>query len=326
MSNRKILVTGGAGYVGSHACLALAEAGYQPIVLDNLERGHASAVQWGPLEKVDLRDRAMVESVITRHAPEGVLHFAALTYVGESVEVPHRYYETNVLGTLHLLAAMRKQGIDRIVFSSTCAVYGEPQKLPLTEDHPHAPLSPYGETKHLVERMLQDFHAAYGLRSVALRYFNAAGADEKGRIGEDHQPEFHAIPILLDVAKGKRPQFKVYGSDYPTPDGTCIRDYVHVTDLATAHVAALRRLENEAVCEAYNLGSEKGFSVLELISAVERVTQKKIPFEKTARRRGDAATLVGDSTLARKILEWNPKNSDLNTLVRTAWNWHQKLK
>ncbi len=252
---RTVLVTGGAGYVGSHACKALAAAGYRPVVLDDLSRGHAAAVQWGPLEVGSIADRACLDSVLERHRPGAVLHFAAFAYVGESMSEPLAYYRNNVGGTVTLLEAMRDHGVGRLVFSSTCATYGVPRELPIPESHPQEPINPYGRSKLMVERILADVDAAHGLRSIALRYFNAAGADPDGAIGEQHEPETHLVPLVLEAAAGRRECVTIHGTDYDTPDGTCLRDYIHVTDLAEAHVLALHALERGAGSTAYNLGN-----------------------------------------------------------------------
>lgn len=325
MSKRAVLVTGGAGYIGSHACKALARAGYLPVVYDNLCYGHEWAVKWGPLECGDILDRRRLNEVLARYRPSVVMHFAALAYVGESVTDPGRYYRNNVVGSLTLLEAMRDLGISRIVFSSTCATYGLPQVLPLSENAPQCPISPYGASKLMVERMLSDFGKAHGFVSTTLRYFNAAGADLDHEIGEDHDPETHLIPLVLDAATGRRPHVAVLGTDYNTPDGTCIRDYIHVVDLANAHVAALQALEGETSSSAYNLGNGRGFSVREVIDAVERVTGFKVPIIESDRRTGDPPRLVSDASKAREKLGWQPKIQDLDEIIRTAWAWQQCL-
>jgi len=319
-----VLVTGGAGYIGAHACKALARAGYLPVAYDNLLHGHEWAVRWGPLERGDILDRARLDEVIARWKPTAIMHFAAFAYVGESVTDPGRYYRNNVAGSLTLLEAARDHGIDRFVFSSTCATYGLPDRLPIREDTPQHPINPYGASKLMVERMLADFGAAHGVKSIALRYFNAAGADPDGEIGESHDPETHLIPLVLDAASGRRPLVTVFGADYDTPDGTCIRDYVHVTDLADAHVLALQALEGGAPSSAYNLGNGQGHSVREVIDAVERITGLKVPVEAGPRRPGDPAALVSDATRARDELGWQPRLADLDEIIRTAWGWHQK--
>lgn len=294
-----ILVTGGAGYIGSHACKALAKAGHTPITYDNLVYGHRWAVKWGPLEEGDIADRDRLSEVIAKYQPVAVMHFAAYAYVGESVQDPGKYYRNNVAGTLTLLEVMRDLGIDKFIFSSTCATYGIPESVPIREDHPQRPINPYGASKLMIERMLQDFDVAHGLRSISLRYFNAAGADPDGEIGEAHDPETHLIPLVLDAAAGKRTAITVFGDDYETPDGTCIRDYIHVADLADAHVLALKALEDGAKTTAYNLGNGHGFSVKEVIETAERVAGKTVPVEIGQRRPGDPAKLVGDSTRIR---------------------------
>ena len=316
-----VLVTGGAGYVGSHTAKALARAGYQPVTLDNLSRGFAHAVKWGPLEQGDILDRAFLDDVLARHRPHAVLHFAALAYVGESVTDPARYYRNNVVGTLTLLEAMRDHGIPLLVFSSTCATYGLPVRLPLDEDHPQAPISPYGASKLMVERMLADLGAAHGLRSVALRYFNACGADPDGEIGENHDPETHLIPLAIGAALGSQPKLKIFGTDYPTQDGTCIRDYIHVTDLAAAHVAALRHLEAGGASTACNLGTGAGLSVRAIVTEVARQVGRPVPAEEGPRRPGDPPELVADPTRARQLLGWTPHCSDIASVISTAYAW-----
>ena len=319
-----ILVTGGAGYIGSHACKALALAGYTPITYDNLVYGHREAVLWGPLETGDINDRELLDAVISRYRPQAVMHFAAYAYVGESVENPGKYYRNNAAGALTLLEAMRDAGIDRIVFSSTCATYGVPQKVPIVEDHPQNPINPYGCSKFMAEQMLKDFHTAHQIRSISLRYFNAAGADPDGEIGEDHDPETHLIPLVLDAAMGKRPHITVFGEDYDTPDGTCIRDYIHVSDLAQAHILALEKLQNANGHHAFNLGNGNGYSVKEVIDTARQVTGRDIRTTIGPRRPGDPDSLVGDATRIQKELGWQPRFPDLKDIIETAWNWHQK--
>ena len=318
-----MLVTGGAGYVGSHACKALARAGYLPVVYDNLSRGNAWAVKWGPLERGDLANAARLAAILRRHRPFAVLHFAALAYVGESVADPQRYYRNNVGGTINLLQAMRETEVHRIVFSSTCAVYGVPKKIPIPENHPQSPLNPYGHSKRVVEQMLSDSAAAYGLRSVSLRYFNAAGADPDGEIGEVHDPETHLIPLALEAAAGSRRKLTIHGANYPTRDGTCIRDYVHVADLADAHVLALRYMARNRGASAFNLGNGGGFSVRQVIAAAERVTGRNIQVREGPRRPGDSPVLVGDAGSARRKLGWKPRYRDLEAIIGTAWRWSQ---
>lgn len=316
-----ILVTGGAGYIGSHACKALALAGYIPIGLDNLVCGHPWAARWGPLEVGDIADRERLDEVIQRYQPAAVIHFAASAYVGESVQDPGKYYRNNVAGTLTLLEAIRDHGIDKLIFSSTCATYGVADSVPIREDHPQRPINPYGASKLMIEQMLRDFELAHGLRSISLRYFNAAGADPEGEIGEAHDPETHLIPLVLDAAAGKRPAITIYGDDYETLDGTCIRDYIHVSDLADAHVLALKALENGSKTTAYNLGNGQGFSVRQVIDSVARVTGQQVPLILGPRRAGDPAVLVGDATRAIQELGWRPKLNDIDTMINTAWQW-----
>ncbi len=321
--SQSILVTGGAGYVGSHACKALAAAGYRPVVYDNLSRGHREAVRWGPLVHGDLHDKARLAAAFASHRITAVMHFAAFAYVGESMADPASYYENNVGGTLALLAAMRGAGVDRIVFSSTCAVYGVPESVPIRESAGKVPLNPYGESKLAIERMLHWYGAAYGLRYAALRYFNAAGADPDGEIGEDHNPETHLIPRVLRAALGTGEPVEVYGTDYPTPDGTAVRDYIHVGDLADAHVRALAHLTaGDSV--ALNLGTGRGASVSEVIAAVERLSGRKVPHRAAARRPGDPPELVADPALAGALLGWRPSRSDLDTIIRTALAWETR--
>lgn len=316
-----IFVTGGAGYIGSHTCKALSKAGYTPVSYDNLVYGHRWAVQWGPLEVGDIADRARLDEVIDHYCPKAVMHFAAFAYVGESVQDPGKYYRNNVAGTLTLLEAMRDHGIDKLIFSSTCATYGIPDSVPITEDHPQRPINPYGASKLMIERMLRDFDIAHGLRSISLRYFNAAGADQDGEIGEAHDPETHLIPLVLDAAAGKRPVITVFGDDYDTPDGTCVRDYIHASDLADAHVLALRALEGGAGTTAYNLGNGQGFSVREVIAVAEAVTGLRVPVDIGPRRAGDPARLVGNAQAAIDVLGWRPRYIELNDLLSTAWQW-----
>jgi UDP-glucose-4-epimerase GalE len=315
------LVTGGAGYVGSHACKLLAMRGHTPVVYDSLWRGHREAVKWGPLEVGDIRDVARLREAIRRWRPQAVLHFAAAADVGESVRDPALYYQMNVGGSLGLVEAMLAEGVDRLVFSSTCAVYGLPDGDVIREDAPQRPINPYGVTKMIVEAMLRDMAAA-GLRAVAVRYFNAAGADPDGEIGERHDPEMHATPRAILAALGRAPHFSVMGDDYDTPDGTAVRDYVHVCDLARAHLAAVERLENASPgMEAFNLGSGAGVSVRELVAAVERIGGKPMPLINGPRRPGDAPRLVADPSLAAARLGWRTEMT-LDDIVRTAWRWH----
>jgi len=314
-----VLVTGGAGYIGSHACKALAAAGHTPVAFDNLSRGHAWAVKWGPLEEGDILDQARLEAAIERHAPDAVMHFAALAYVAESVADPGIYYRTNVQGTLTLLEAMRRRGVSRLVFSSSCATYGAPAATPIAEDAAQAPISPYGATKLIGERMLRDY-AAYGLKTVALRYFNAAGADPDGEAGEAHDPETHLIPLLLDAA-ATGTGFVINGADYETPDGTCVRDYVHVSDLASAHVLACERVGGVDGFAAYNLGTGDGLSVGQIVEAARARTGCEIKATIGPRRDGDPPVLTADPALALRELGWTPRLSGLADIIDTAWRW-----
>ena len=321
-----ILVTGGAGYVGSHACKSLAAAGFSPVVYDDLSTGHADLVRWGPLEVGDINDGARLDEVLVRHRPEAILHFAAFSLVGPSVAGPALAYRSNVAGTLTLLEAMRRRGIEKLVFSSSCAVYGTPESLPITEDSPLNPASPYGSSKAMVERMLADCGKAYGLQWAALRYFNAAGADPDGHTGEDHFCETHLIPRALMAASGVLPHLEVFGEDWPTEDGTCIRDYVHVSDLARWHVAALERLGKDRDSLVLNLGTGRGHSVRQVVNAAELVSGRTIPLVMSARRPGDPAILVADSTRARSELGVEPALSGLDSMVESAWRWLVRRK
>ena len=319
-----ILVTGGAGYIGSHACKALASTGFVPVVYDNFSRGHRSAVRWGPLVEGDLRDTDRLVEALSVHQIQAVMHFAAFAYVGESVADPELYYHNNVGGTLALLSAMREMKIGALVFSSTCAVYGHPAAIPIRETAPQHPVNPYGETKLAIERALHWYGNGYGLRSVALRYFNAAGATSDGEIGEDHDPETHLIPVAVRAALGQGGPIEVYGTDYPTADGTAVRDYIHVTDLADAHVRALRYLMEGGDSAAFNLGTGNGHSVREVIAAVERISGRPVPRREVARRPGDPPELVADADLAARKLGWHAQCSDLETIVQTALAWHER--
>lgn len=318
---KPILVTGGAGYIGSHTCKALAQAGYLPVVYDNLVHGHEWAVRWGPLERGELLDGARLAAAIARYRPVAVIHFAAYAYVGESVQDPARYYGNNVGGTLSLLAALRAGGVERLVFSSSCATYGIPERLPIDERHPQRPVNPYGHSKQMIEQVLRDYAAAYDLRSIALRYFNAAGADPEGEIGEDHCPETHLIPLVLRAARDPGAPVSIHGTDYPTPDGTCIRDYIHVADLADAHLRALAALERGAETAAYNLGTGRGHSVREIMAAARRVTGRTIALIEGPRRAGDPPELVADATLAGAELGWTPRFTAIDAIIETAWRW-----
>lgn len=316
-----ILVTGGAGYIGSHTAKALAQAGLQPIVVDNLERGHREAVQWGPLIHADVGDRAALEKILHENSIEAVLHFAAFAYVGESMQKPEIYFRNNVVQTLTLLEAMHASGVRSMVFSSTCASYGNPLKIPIAEDHPQNPVNPYGESKVMVERLLHWFGVVHGLKWTALRYFNAAGADPDGQLGEEHDPEPHLIPVAISAAMGERGALEIYGTDYDTPDGTAIRDYLHVTDLGTAHVAALRYLQKGGDSTAFNLGTGRGHSVREVIAMVERISGRPVPAREVGRRAGDPPALVADASKSARLLHWTPQHSTLEEIVRTAWDW-----
>lgn len=319
-----ILVVGGAGYIGSHMLSLLRDQEYPHLVFDNLEKGHRGALQGSKLITGDLRSAKDLEQVFRDHPEiDAVMHFAAYTYVGESVTEPAKYWENNTTGVLTILDTMRKFGIKNFVFSSTCATFGNPQYLPLDENHPQNPINPYGQTKLAVERILADYDVAYGMKSVILRYFNAAGADPEGRIGEDHRPEAHLIPLAIYAAQGKTPPLKVFGNDYDTPDGTCVRDYIHVLDLASAHLLAIDHLRAGGDSRAYNLGNGQGFSVKEVIDVVSEVTGQPVPFMLADRRPGDPPRLVGTSEKIRNDWGWSPAYADLRTIVGHAWNWHR---
>jgi len=319
----RVLVTGGAGYVGSHTAKLLAQSGHEPISLDNLSEGHRWAVQWGPLIEGDLANPDLIRRVIQDREIEAVIHFAANAHVGESIVHPRKYFRNNVTNTLTLLEAMHDTGVRDIVFSSTCATYGLPETLPIHEDHPQYPVNPYGESKLFVERALSWFGNAYDMRWVSLRYFNAAGADHEGEIGEEHDPETHLIPLAIQAALGVLPHVDVYGGDYPTPDGTAVRDYIHVTDLAMAHVLALDYLAGGHESIALNLGTGRGHSVLEVIHAVEQVSNREVPVRRVGRRPGDPECLVADSSRARSVLGWHPRYPELADMVKTAWRWQE---
>jgi UDP-glucose-4-epimerase GalE len=323
--SKSVLVTGGAGYIGSHACKALARAGYQPVVFDNMSRGHRGAVRWGPLVEGDLADQRRLATALDEYRVSAVMHFAAYAYVGESVTDPAMYYRNNLSGTLSLLEAMRQAGVDKIVLSSTCATYGNPDEVPIRETAPQLPVNPYGETKLAIERALHWYGGAYGVRSVSLRYFNAAGADPDGEIGELHEPETHLVPLVLQTALGQRAQIDIYGTDYPTPDGTAIRDYIHVQDLAEAHLRALEHLDAGRETTALNLGTGCGHSVREVLRVAEAISGRRISHRDAARRPGDPPALVADPSLAVAVLGWRARMSDLETIVRTALAWHVTL-
>ena len=323
----RVLVTGGAGYIGSHTAKALARAGYEPVVLDNFSTGHRWAAQWGNLVEGDLENSELISRVLKEHSVKAVIHFAASLLVGESMTHPQKYFWNNVVNTLKLLDAMVAGGLKHIVFSSSAAVYGIPHVVPIPEDHPRRPINAYGETKDMMERALHWYGVAYGIRAVPLRYFNAAGADPDGEIGEDHQPETHLIPLVIEATLGRGPFVEVYGTDYATKDGTAVRDYIHVTDLADAHVLALRYLMDGGESIALNLGTGYGYSVREVIAAVERHSDgRTVPYRDAPRRAGDPTTLVANPEQARELLGWRPQLSDLDTIVQTAWKWHAKRK
>lgn len=322
-----ILVTGGAGYIGSHAVLALKHAGYNVLILDNLVYGHRDLVeQVLQVELVvgDTSDRALLDKIFSSHNIAAVMHFSAYAYVGESVTDPAKYYRNNVIGTITLLEAMIAAGVKKFVFSSTCATYGVPERIPLTEDHPQNPINPYGATKLMVERILSDFDTAYNFKSVCFRYFNAAGADPSGLLGEDHNPETHLIPLVLLTALGQRDSIAIFGTDYETPDGTCIRDYIHVNDLASAHILGLEYLLNGGKSDFFNLGNGGGFSVKEVIEAAIKVTGKAIKAVECDPRPGDPPALVGSSKKAIETLGWSPEYPDIKDIISHAWQWHQK--
>jgi UDP-arabinose 4-epimerase len=323
MNAQAVIVTGGAGYIGSHACKALARAGFLPVTFDNLVYGHEWAVKWGPLAKGDLADITAVSEVFAVYRPIAVLHFAAFAYVGESVIAPGKYYRNNVGGTLNLLDVMLRHKCRNIVFSSTCATYGVPQTIPICEKQIQRPINPYGWSKLMVEQILSDYERAHGIRYCALRYFNAAGADPDGMIGEDHSPETHLIPLLIDAALGRRPRVEIFGTDYPTSDGTAVRDYIHVGDLAEAHERALAHLLEDRPSACLNVGTGRGHSVREVIRAVQSVTDRRVPVMNSPRRAGDPPTLIADPRRATEVLGWQPRTVDLETIVATAVRWHE---
>ncbi|OLC69825.1 MAG: UDP-glucose 4-epimerase GalE [Candidatus Rokubacteria bacterium 13_1_40CM_2_68_8] len=320
----KILITGGAGYIGSHTAKLLSHCSLIPVVVDDLSTGHRWAAKWGPIVEGNLADTGLIRQVLATHKVGAAIHFAASAYVGESMENPRKYFRNNVINTLNLLDALIDAGLAYVVFSSTCATYGTPAEMPIPENHIQDPINPYGESKRFVERVLHWYGRAYGLKWVALRYFNAAGADPEGEIGEEHDPETHMVPIAIQAALGKRPYMEVFGTDYPTPDGTAIRDYTHVTDLARAHLLALRYLLGGGKSTAVNLGTGNGHSVRKVIRAVERVSGRRVPVREAARRPGDPPVLVADSGKACQLLGWQPQFSSLDAIVETAWNWHSR--
>ena len=317
-----ILIVGGAGYIGSHTAKRVARAGLTPVVFDNLEYGHRSAVKWGPFVEGDLADSPLIERVLREYEITSVIHFAAYAYVGESVANPRKYFRNNVVCTLNLLDAMVDAGVREIVFSSTCATYGEPHEVPISENHPQTPVNPYGESKLAVEKILHWYAGAYGMHFAALRYFNAAGADPDGELGEDHDPETHLIPLAIAAALGRGSELSIFGSDYPTPDGTAVRDYIHVVYLAEAHWLALRHLAKSSENLRLNLGTGRGHSVKEVIAAVEKIGGRKVPSRQAPRRAGDPPALVADAREAAKVLGWRPEYPELETIVEHAFRWH----
>jgi len=318
-----VLVTGGAGYIGSHACKALKAAGYTPVTYDNFITGWRDAVKFGPMEEGDLHDRARLDEVFARYEPIAVMHFAALSQVGEAMKEPGKYWHNNVGGSLNLIEAAVASGCLDFVFSSTCATYGEHDNIVLDEDTPQVPVNAYGASKRAIEEVLRDFEAAHGLRSVIFRYFNVAGSDPDGEVGEFHRPETHLIPLMLDAIDGKRAALTVFGTDYDTPDGTCIRDYVHVCDLVDAHVLGLKWLKEGKGSRVFNLGTGTGYSVREVIDRSREVTNREVPYEVGPRREGDCTKMVSGSVRAGEELGWSPDRSDLATMIRDAWRWHQ---
>lgn len=320
----RVLVTGGAGYIGSHTAKALARAGHEVIVLDDFSAGHRWAIKWGPCVEGSLGDASLVTSALKTYGIDAVMHFAASIQVGESVRDPKKYFWNNVVNTLRLLDAMVERGVSHIVFSSSAAVYGNPEKVPIPEGHTTRPVNPYGDTKLMMERALQWYGAAYGLRWAALRYFNAAGADPDGELGEEHDPESHLIPLVIRAALGRTPYVEVYGTDYPTPDGTAIRDYIHIVDLADAHLKALEYLARGGESKALNLGTGKGHSVREVIASVAKVHKSAVPMRDAPRREGDPPALVADPAQAMQTLNWKPRYAELDQIVESAWKWHKR--
>jgi len=320
-----ILIVGGAGYIGSHINKELNKQGYKTVVFDSLVKGHKEAVKWGEFFEGDLGNIDDIRGVFKKYPIEAVLHFAAFIEVGESVKDPQKYYQNNVKNTLNLFQVMLENNVKKIIFSSTAATFGNPQYTPIDEKHPQVPINPYGQAKLMVEKILADYDLAYGLKYVALRYFNACGADLDGEIGENHNPESHLIPLILDAALGKREDIKIFGTDYPTIDGTCIRDYIHVTDLAQAHILALKKLMEGGESDYFNLGNGSGFSVRQVIEVAKKITGVDFKVTETERRAGDPPELIADSKKAKEILKWEPKYFDLETIISSAWNWHKQL-
>lgn len=323
---KTILVAGGAGYIGSHTVKHLLKNNYNVVVLDNLVYGHRKAVLTQNFEQIDLADKEALDKLFKKYKIDTVIHFAAYTYVGESVTDPQRYYQNNLINTIGLLDTMIANNVKNIVFSSTCATYGEPQYMPLDEKHQQLPISPYGKTKFMIEKVMEDYNVAYGLNYIALRYFNAAGADAQGELGESHDPESHLIPLVLKAIKGEIPQIKVFGTDYETADGTCIRDYIHVEDLAQAHMLAVEKLFKDQKSDCINLGTGLGTSVKEIIKAAQEVTGKKVPLVYTDRRAGDPAKLFASNKKAKEVLNWEIKYTDVKDIIKTAWQWEQNKK
>lgn len=321
-----ILVAGGAGYIGSHTVKYLLKNDYNVVVVDNLVYGHSEAVLTPNFEQIDLADKGALDAVFKKYKIDAVVHFAAYTYVGESVTDPQKYYWNNMVNTLNLLDTMIENNVKNIVFSSTCATYGNPQYTPIDEKHPQFPINPYGKTKLMMEQIMADYETAYGLKYVALRYFNAAGCDAQGELGESHDPETHLIPLVLKAIKGEIPQINVFGTDYDTPDGTCIRDYIHVEDLADAHMLAVEKLFSDGKSECINLGTGIGTSVKEIIQAAEEVTGKKVPLQYGERRAGDPAKLYAANQKSKEVLGWNPKYTDIKEIIKTAWLWEENKK
>ena len=323
---KSILVTGGAGYIGSHAVRELARSGFRPISIDNLSQGHEEAVLDGDFIRGELADENLLDSIFQEHSVDAVMHFAALCEVGESIENPRLYYEQNVVNSLTLLRVMLRHDVRKFILSSTCATYGDPQRIPIDETHPLRPINPYGESKLMVEKVLREYDRAYGLGFVSLRYFNAAGASLDAQLGESHDPETHVIPRILKVATGELMEFQVFGDDYPTSDGTCVRDYIHVLDLASGHLAAYQWLCEGRDSEVFNLGTGRGFSVMELVEAARKLTDREIPLELSDRRPGDPSHLVADPGKAHQMLKWKPEHSDVETILSTAWAWEQNRR
>lgn len=320
-----ILIVGGAGYIGSHANKLLHQSGLHTIVLDNLSRGHKELVRWGTFMYGDLENKTLLQDIFRKYSVDAVMHFSAFAYVGESYNNPAIYYQNNVSNTINLLNTMLEYNVKKFIFSSSCAIFGEPQYLPIDEEHPKNPINPYGWSKLMVEKILDDYDRAYGMKYVSLRYFNAAGADPDGEIGEIHQPETHLIPLVIEAALGKKERVEVFGNDYDTKDGTCVRDYIHVSDLADAHYRALDWLIKGNKSEVFNLGNGKGFSVREIIDTVRGHSKTDFKVENISRRPGDPAILIGSSEKAKELLGWNPKFTDINDIIKTAWEWHKRI-